>query len=190
MSTLLIGLTGAARSGKSTAAAELAAQHGFIHYAFAQPLKAMLAEGLNLSAAQLDGAEKEAPLPWLGKSPRELLQTLGSEWGRELVHRELWLRVARQNLDNLAECFPQAPGIVISDVRFEDEAAFVRERGGVLVHILRPDAPPVRAHASEAGVAIGDNDLTIHNDADLAELRERVLEAVQRVAARAGRRAA
>lgn len=186
MSTLLIGLAGAARSGKSTAAAELAAQHGFIHYAFAQPLKAMLAEGLNLSAAQLEGAEKEAPLPWLGKSPRELLQTLGSE----LVHRELWLRVARQNLDNLAECFPQARGIVISDVRFEDEAAFVRERGGVLVHILRPDAPPVRAHASEAGVAIGDNDLTIHNDADLAELRERVLEAVQRAAARAGRRAA
>ena len=89
MSTLLIGLAGAARSGKSTAAAELAAQHGFIHYAFAQPLKAMLAEGLNLSAAQLEGAEKEAPLPWLGKSPRELLQTLGSEWGRKLVHREL-----------------------------------------------------------------------------------------------------
>ncbi|MNZ93709.1 hypothetical protein D3C78_1127880 [compost metagenome] len=190
MSTLLIGLTGAARSGKSTAAAELAAQHGFIHYAFAQPLKAMLAEGLNLSAAQLEGAEKEAPLPWLGKSPRELLQTLGSEWGRELVHRELWLRVARQNLDNLAECFPQAPGIVISDVRYEDEAAFVRERGGVLVHILRPDAPPVRAHATEAGVAIGDNDLTIHNDGGLAELRERVLEAVQRAASRAGRRAA
>jgi hypothetical protein len=189
MSTLLIGLTGAARSGKSTAAAELAAQHGFIHYAFAQPLKAMLAEGLNLSAAQLEGAEKEEPLPWLGKSPRELLQTLGSEWGRALVHRELWLRVARQNLDNLAECHPQAP-IVISDVRYEDEAAFVRERGGVLVHILRPDAPPVRAHASEAGVAIGDNDLTIHNDGDLAELRARVLEAVQRAAARAGRRAA
>lgn len=190
MSTLLIGLAGAAGSGKTTAARYLSRWQDFIHYAFAQPLKAMLAEGLNLSAAQLEGAEKEAPLPWLGKSPRELLQTLGSEWGRELVHRELWLRVARQNLDNLAECFPQARGIVISDVRYEDEAAFVRERGGVLVHILRPDAPPVRAHASEAGVAIGDNDLTIHNDADLAELRERVLEAVQRAAARAGRRAA
>lgn len=169
MSTVLIGLAGAARSGKTTAAAELAAHFGFVQYAFAQPLKAMLAEGLNLSVAQFEGAQKEAPLPWLGKSPRELMQTLGSEWGRGMVHRELWLRVARQNLDNLADCHPQAPGIVISDVRFEDEAAFVRQCGGVLVHILRPDAPPVRAHASEAGVAIGDNDLTIHNDGDLAE---------------------
>lgn len=190
MSTLLIGLAGAARSGKTTAAAELAAHFGFIDYAFAQPLKAMLAEGLNLSVAQLEGAEKEAPLPWLGKSPRELLQTLGSEWGRGLVHRELWLRVARQNLDNLAECHQQALGIVISDVRYEDEAAFVRQRGGVLVHILRPDAPPVRAHATEAGLAIGDDDLVIHNDGDLAEFRQRVRETVQRVAARAGRRAA
>ena len=190
MSTLLIGLTGAARWGKTTAAAELAAHHGFIHYAFAQPLKAMLAEGLNLSAAQLDGAEKEAPLPWLGKSPRELLQTLGSEWGRELVHRELWLRVARQNLDNLAECFPQAQGIVISDVRYEEEAAFVRERGGVLVHILRPDAPPVRAHASEAGVAIGDNDLTIHNDADLAEFIAKVEDTLRIAILRTARHAA
>lgn len=190
MSTLLIGLTGAAGSGKTTAALYLARWQDFIHYAFAQPLKAMLAEGLNLSAAQLEGAEKEAPLPWLGKSPRELLQTLGSEWGREMVHRELWLRVAQQNLDNLAECYPQAPGIVISDVRYEDEAAFVRERGGVLVHILRPDAAPVRGHTSEAGVAIADNDLTIHNDGDLAGFRQQVRDAVLRVAARAGCRAA
>lgn len=51
MSTLLIGLTGAAGSGKTTAALYLARWQDFIHYAFAQPLKAMLAEGLNLSAA-------------------------------------------------------------------------------------------------------------------------------------------
>ncbi|SEQ10673.1 hypothetical protein SAMN04244573_01033 [Azotobacter beijerinckii] len=190
MSTLLIGLTGAAHSGKSTAARELVAHYGFLHYAFAQPLKAMLAQGLNLSDAQLEGAQKEAPLPWLGKSPRELLQTLGTEWGRHLVHPELWLRIARQNLGNLADCHPQAPGIVISDVRYEDEAEFVRQRGGVLVHILRPDAPPIRTHATETGIAIGDNDLVIHNDSDPDGFRQRVRETVQRVAARAGRRAA
>lgn len=190
MTQILIGLAGAARSGKTTAAKHLATEHGFIHYAFAQPLKAMLAEGLNLSAAQLEGAEKEAPLPWLGKSPRELLQTLGSEWGRELVHRELWLRVARQNLDNLAECFPQAPGIVISDVRYEDEAAFVRERGGVLVHILRPYAPPVRAHATEAGVAIGDNDLVMHNEGDLGDFLRDIEHALAHIARRTAARAA
>ena len=44
MSQFLIGLTGAAGSGKTTAALYLARWQDFIHYAFAQPLKTMLAE--------------------------------------------------------------------------------------------------------------------------------------------------
>lgn len=190
MSQLLIGLAGAARSGKSTVAQHLASQHGLLHYALAQPLKQMLAQGFNLTEAQLDGAQKEEALAWLGKSPRELLQTLGTEWGRGMVHDDLWLLLAEQNLSNLANYMPGAAGFVISDLRFENEATWLRQRGGVVVHIQRPNAEAVRAHSSEAGIAIHDHDLVIHNDGDLTDLRAWAEDVLRTVAFRATRSAA
>lgn len=190
MTQLLIGLAGAARSGKTTAAQHLAVLFGFIHYALAQPLKQMLAQGFNLSDAHLEGSLKEQPLPWLGKSPRELLQLLGTEWGRGMVHSDLWLLLAEQNLASLANCYPGGRGIVISDLRFENEAAFVRQRGGAVVHILRPDAQAVHAHSSEAGIAIRDNDLVIHNEGDLADFLHAVEHALAHIARRTAAHAA
>lgn len=190
MNQLLIGLTGSARCGKTTAAQHLSHMHGLIHYAFAMPLKGMLANGFNLTDAHLDGDLKEQPLPWLDKSPRELLQTLGTEWGRGLVHGDLWLLLAEQNLHNLASMLPGATGAVISDVRFENEAEFIRQRGGVVIHIQRPDAPDVAAHSSEAGIAIHDNDLVIHNDGELADFLRDVEYALANIARRTAQRAA
>lgn len=168
MSQLLIGLAGPARSGKDTAARYLAAQYQLLTYAFAMPLKAALMVMLNLTAEQLDGALKEQTLAWLGKSPRELLQTLGTEWGRGLVHQELWLRLAAENLANLANQNQDwLAGFVISDVRFDNEAEWIRQRGGVVVHIRRPDAQAVNPHASEAGITRHARDMVVINDSDL-----------------------
>lgn len=184
MSQLLIGLTGAAHSGKTTVAKHLASQHGLLHYALAQPLKQMLAQGFNLTEAQIDGAQKEEALAWLGKSPRELLQTLGTEWGRGMVHGDLWLLLAEQNLHNLASYMPGAAGFVISDLRFENEATWLRQRGGVVVHIQRPNAEAVRAHSSEAGIAIHDHDLVMHNERDLPWLYHIADKVMQMAASR------
>lgn len=170
MSQLLIGLHGPARSGKDTAARYLAAQYQLLVYAFALPLKTALQLMFNLTAEQLDGALKEQPLLWLGKSPRELMQTLGTEWGRDKVHRELWLLLAEQNLANLAQTQEWHAGFVISDVRFENEARWLRERGGVVVHLRRPDATAVNPHVSESGIEVHDHDLMLHNDGDLQHL--------------------
>lgn len=189
MTQLLIGLAGAARSGKTTAAQHLAVLFGFIHYALAQPLKTMLAQGFNLGDAHLEGALKEQQLPWLGKSPRELMQLLGTEFGRGMVHPDLWLLLAEQNLDNLINCYPGGRGVVISDLRFENETAFVRQRGGVVVHILRPDAEQIRAHSSESGIAIHDHDLVIDNDGDVADLLAHVEDVLRTVSYRATRSA-
>lgn len=190
MTQILIGLAGAARSGKTTAAKHLATEHGFIHYALAMPLKGMLANGFNLSDAHLEGALKEQPLPWLGKSPRELMQLLGTEFGRGLVHNDIWLLLAEQNLDSLARCLPGSTGIVVSDLRFENEADWLRRRGGVVVHILRPEAPGVAAHSSEAGIEIRDNDLVMHNEGDLADFLRDIEHALAHIARRTAARAA
>lgn len=170
MKTFLIGLTGRARSGKDTAANYLAAQFGLLVYALASPLKLALLDMLNLPASALEGAAKEQPLPWLGKSPRELMQLLGTEWGRNLVHPQLWLMLADMNLANHLEASPHARGFVISDVRFDNEADWIRAKGGVVAHLHRPEATEVAAHSSEWGVTQRDGDLFLLNDGGLHNL--------------------
>lgn len=171
MNQLLIGLHGPARSGKDTAAHYLAAHYQFLLYAFALPLKTALQLMFNLTNEQMEGALKEQPLEWLGKSPRELMQTLGTEWGRNQVNPRLWLLLAEQHLANMADMSQDwCNGFVISDVRFENEAQWVRERGGVVVHLRRPDAATVNPHVSESGIAVHDNDIVLHNDNDLPYL--------------------
>lgn len=172
MKQILIGLTGFARSGKSTAASHLASEHSFETYAFMTPLKEGIAAMFNLSIEDIEGPGKEQPIGWLGRSPRQLMQLLGTEWGRDMISASIWLDLAEQNLGNLAELYPEAPGFVISDVRFENEADFVRQRGGLIIHLKRADAPDVNPHASELGVAIQPSDLLINNDFDLASLFE------------------
>lgn len=170
MKPFLIGLTGRARSGKDTAANYLAAQFGLLVYALASPLKLALLDMLNLPGSALEGPAKEQPLPWLGKSPRELMQLLGTEWGRNLVHPQLWLMLADMNLSNHLEAMPQAQGFVISDVRFDNEADWIRAKGGAVVHLHRQDAAEVAAHSSESGITPGAHDLFITNDGSLNDL--------------------
>ena len=189
MSQILIGLAGRARVGKDTVARYLAAHLTLISYAFADPLKQALAGMFHLTAAQLDGSEKEQPLAWLGKSPRELMQLLGTEWGRDLVHPQLWLLLAEQNLQLLAEHDQAMEGVVIRDVRFDNEADWVRSKGGVILHITRPDAIEVATHTSESGVTHRPGDLSLVNDGTLDQLYDEI-DALIRVLMRKYRTAA
>jgi hypothetical protein len=170
MKPLLIGIAGVARSGKDTAAQHLVSHHGFQAYAFADPLRDGLMHILNLSPCDFDGAQKELPLPWLGRSPRQLMQSLGTEWGRNNVHPELWLLLAEQNLDLLARTHDETRGFVVSDVRFENEADFIRKRGGVVIHMERIAALTVNQHSSENGVVRAPGDIWLPNDGPFEEL--------------------
>lgn len=111
---------------------------------------------------------KEVPIPALGKSPRQLLQTLGTEWGRQLVAPNVWIVLAHDQYR------ARGPGMVITDVRFENEARWVRKNKGLVIHISRKDAAPVAAHSSEGGVIMADDDVIIYNDDSLEELQEKV----------------
>ena len=164
----IIGIAGRARSGKSTAA-ELLLRLGVGRYlySFADPIRAMLKAGF---AIDLDTAywqmRKEDPLPEFGgKSPRELMQSLGTEWGRQMVDPNVWLTLASGALRRGGR------GMIIADVRFANEAAWVRGMGGVILHIERGNAPPVRPHASEAGVPQLEGDLRIFNESTPASLQ-------------------
>lgn len=144
----IIGITGRAGVGKDTLADYLELGHGYYRYSLAMPLKRGIEEMFSLSPTVWDRENKERVIPWIGKSPRQLAQTLGTEWGRHLVADDIWLRCLGQVIDNLPST---AEGLVIPDVRFENEANYIRARGGVVIRVLR-DVEPVNAHMSEAGL--------------------------------------
>ena len=103
MKKLLIGLAGLARTGKTTAAKHLVCTHNLQTYAFADPLREGLTTILNLSPRDFDDEHKEQPVGWLGHSARELMQSLGTEWGRDQIHPDLWVWLAEQNLDRIQQ---------------------------------------------------------------------------------------
>jgi hypothetical protein len=146
---LLIGLTGRAGAGKTTVAHFLEDQYAFCDIALASPIVNMI--GSLFADAGISGAWmverglKELPTP-LGFSYRRLAQTLGTEWGRALAH-DFWLRVATARITA-----PHLVGenIVVSDIRFPNEAAWLQARGGKLVRIVRDHTPAVAAHESES----------------------------------------
>lgn len=185
MKKLLIGLAGRARSGKTTAAKHLASAHTLQTYAFADPLREGLTAIFNLSQRDFDDEHKEQPIGWLGRSTRELMQSMGTEWGRNQIHPELWLLLAEQNLGFLEQTNPVATGFVISDLRFENEAAFVRDKGGLVIHLLRESAPGVNPHSSEAGISIHDNDFVVHNDETIEQMTGQLDEILNALRVRA-----
>ena len=143
----LIGIAGRAGSGKDTAGSHLVEQHGFQQYAFADPIRAMLgALGAFPAADLINRDTKEVVIDWLGKSPRQMAQTLGTEWGRELVHPQLWILMAQRRWD--AAKFA-GHSLVITDVRFENEARWIRSQGGHVIGLDRQGVGVVSAHASE-----------------------------------------
>jgi hypothetical protein len=125
--------------------------HAFERYALADPLRSML--GTLLSDAGLDYAHlferhlKEREIPELGISGRRLMQTLGTEWGRQL-RPDFWLRIAELALGLHAGSSPIHDRIVITDVRFPNEAAWIEQHGGYVVRVVRA-AEPVDRHESE-----------------------------------------
>lgn len=145
---ILIGLTGKAGVGKDTAALYLNNTYDLHHYAFAAPLRRMV-EALIGKCHWDDREWKERTIDWIGKSPRQLLQTLGTEWGREQVNSELWVRKAEHVRQQLGSARFRCAGMVISDVRFPNEAEWLVAAGGILIELRRGSAAGVAAHVSE-----------------------------------------
>lgn len=168
---ILIGIAGPAQSGKSTLAGEfrrLAEFRGrkYREQPFAGPLKRMLASiGVDVS-----DLSKNAPVPFLdGRiTPRIMMQTLGTEWGRNLLP-DLWLKVWQHELDDSAHV------VTVPDVRFDNEADLIRGLRGVIIHVQRKptaDMLAVPTHASEAGITRVNGDIIFRNDRGIEKMAQ------------------
>jgi len=175
----LVAFTGPAGAGKSSAAKALVEDEGWRLVKFADPLKSMLRalyrfvdvpdDGIE---ARIEGRLKEVVDPILmGLSPRHAMQTLGTEWGRDAMHPDLWVTLWKRRAWQLMD---RGVGVVVDDCRFANEAAAVRELGGLIVRINGRSQGLSAEHPSER-IDL-QPDVTILNDGDVRDLWQRALE--------------
>jgi hypothetical protein len=167
---MLLGLTGPAGVGKDTVAQFLAG-YGFVSYAFAKPLKEALSV---LDINEPDTREaKEQLIPNRPYSYRTAAQRLGTEFARA-IDPDFWLKLAASRTCGNYNT-------VVTDVRFENEATWVRKQGGLLVHIIgrRTTVNGINAkHSSENGVHLLSSDVILDNSGDKIHLLNNVKQLV------------
>lgn len=168
----VIGITGRIASGKSLAASMVP---DAVVIQLADPLYQMVSVIVGEPESMLrDRKRKERVIPWLGKSPRQLLQTLGTEWGRTLIAEDVWITLMRRRVNALAAAGHET--VVIADVRFDNEAQAIRDMGGEVWRIVRDRADMAEPdHASESGISPDLIDRTIDNRGTIDDLRKAVV---------------
>ena len=141
---MLIGVVGFISCGKGTVG-DLLEQRGFKIDSFAKPLKDACAVMFGWPRELLEGDTEESR-QWrelddpfwsekMGKkfSPRLALQLLGTEAGRDVFHKDIWVNslLKRAGSDN----------VVITDVRFKNEIKFIQKNKGIVVRVKRGPEP-------------------------------------------------
>lgn len=170
---LLIGVGGYARSGKDTTAAGLVERHGYRRLAFADKLK-QVAYDLD-PIIDIDGSRLALTVDTQGweaakarPEVRRLLQALG-ESGRKRIGPDVWVDAVMAEVD----ASPTVP-TVISDVRYPNELAAIRRRGGMYVRVTRPGVGPANGHESETAIADIAPDAAITNDGSIEDLQDAI----------------
>lgn len=154
---VLIGLVGRKQSGKDTFADYLVSQYGFTKQAFAGPVKEVCRAMFLLTPEQLeDPQQKETVDGRWGLTPRQMMQKVGTDMVRRVWDEDFWLK----NMD-LRLC---GGDVVVSDVRFPNEAQYIRDRGGVLVRIAHNGGALEDPHTSETSQESIREDVCVVNE--------------------------
>ncbi|HEU0196993.1 MAG TPA: hypothetical protein VFQ88_07215 [Nevskiaceae bacterium] len=125
---MLIGLCGFKRAGKDTVASGLVQVHGFTRVAFADALRREVAEIDGIPVAE--DAMKDVPAA-NGRTYRDALIDRGQ--ARRAEDPDYWVK----QLQAIVLDMRSNANVVVSDCRFPNEFAWVREHGGHLVWIRR-----------------------------------------------------
>jgi hypothetical protein len=184
----VLGLSGFARSGKTTAALYLEEKYGIERKHIAEPLRAMLAVLLQANGMKSDeitryltGDLKEEVIPCLGVTSRHAQITLGTEWGRKLINDNLWANTWMKGIED-------GDSVMNDSVRFPNEEQAIQLLDGATIMIKRSGTRPAKFKWGKFGEFLFDKlglywgvhdsertdllnpDYTINNDGTIKDL--------------------
>jgi hypothetical protein len=201
---MIIGLHGVAGSGKSTAARILCQHEKFVEIAIADPMKRMLMDVMGWDEYRLWGNSRlrDEPDPLGRCTIRKGCQKIG-QGGRE-AYEDIWIDkaitdamavLASEKGNNTNVSYSRTKGtfrhwkdphkgVVISDVRHDNEAKVLRMAGGKIVRLVRDDAGiggEAGEHISEKGIDPALVDFVVDNNLPLDHLERSILAIVRKL---------
>lgn len=186
----LAGTTGFKRSGKDTTGDHMQDEHGYISLSLAGNLKKACGAVFTFSDAQLYGDQKEVIDPRWKHTPREILQKVGTELFRERlaelcdhIDNDIWIKSLEIKMMDMYRQDPVNNNkFIITDVRFDNEAEFIKRLGGVMIRVNRfdyTDEEVSKMHKSERSIPLMDVDYDIDNRGTLDDLYRKVDEIIE-----------
>lgn len=170
---MIVGLSGYAQVGKDTVAQILVEDYGYTRIGFADIIKKaayildpiITLDGMRLAhAVDKYGWEGSKQVPEV----RRLLQVLGSEVGRDLIDPQIWVEITMHAVH-------PDDKIVVSDVRFSNEAEEIKWKKGEIWRITRVDKDaPVNVHRSETEMDTWDFDEYVPNNGTIEDLKKEI----------------
>lgn len=113
-------------------------------------------------------------------TPRLILQLLGTECGRQIIHPNIWctslmaeyIETPQNALKNEEQHLEDKfPNWLITDVRFPNEASAIKSKGGIVIRIERPSLISTSTHESETALDnYKDFDYMLQNDGNVYDL--------------------
>lgn len=189
----IIGLSGKLGSGKDTVCLmlqELRSDINLRRDAFADRLKLSAARALGIngeveeSLADINNLKQKGHIIIVFEDEgvvgnitgRQFLQLYGTEAHRQIFGEGFWSRQVL-NYESGPPYYGQPPFdvLIITDVRFDDEARWIKACGGEIWRVER-DTAEDNDHASEAGISDELVSRTIENNGTLEELRQQLEE--------------
>ena len=166
---MIIGLTGFARSGKDSVAKVLVNQYGFTRVAFADKIRELLYEvnpivkdsNFTIQSVVNEYGWEDAKV--LFPEVRRLLQDLGVG-ARTFFGDKFWINQA------LGPIGAGQPNVVITDVRFKNEADTLKANGAELWRINRSGVVAYNRHISEVDMDGYNVDQVFVNNGSLEDL--------------------